>query len=120
MPNLKIDVEALKKTIRSEAERAIERLEMMAKGCIDEVQQAASASKAMPASASDLIASAEVCLVADVNTGQFPPRERRLQVTIDLEGGNSLQMASYDYERRPMIAEGRYRAIFVLIPIETR
>ncbi|MGH9463907.1 MAG: hypothetical protein ACRD1X_22115 [Vicinamibacteria bacterium] len=117
MPNLKIDVDALKKMVRSEGEQSQERLKNVIARCVAELQEAASAAAAMPPSAVDLVATAEVCLVAEVDTSRIGGQQRRMQVEIHLDG-NRLQMASYEYERQPVIPEGRYRAIFVLVPIE--
>lgn len=119
MANIKIDVDTLMKVLRDEAKLSKERLENIVKHCTEELNQAASAVQTIPPTAVDLIATSEACLVADVDTRQHSSsHDLRLQVTIDLDAGRTTQMATYEY--RPRVPQGRYRAIFVLVPIEKR
>ena len=118
MPNIKIDVDSLTKAIRDEGTNAKERLESLVKGCVEEIRQAATAVKALPPSAGYLVATAELCRVAEIDTAHSHSIELRPQVTIDFGGGYAMPMASWDHDRRTQIPHGRYRAIFVLLPIE--
>jgi hypothetical protein len=74
----------------------------------------------MPKTTTDLLATAEICLVKELDLRQFSLEEKTISVHIDLGYGQGVFMTEGNHEHRPKVSPRRYRALFVLIPLEDK
>ena len=112
-----IDADVLTQSIRQAAEEAKSEIDRRAARAIADVEETSRALTSMPTTTSDLIATAEVVLVREFAAGQLNPygHDRQMNVMLATDGNNHHSMCEWD--RRPNVRNGRYRAIFVLLPL---
>jgi hypothetical protein len=112
--------EKLVQEILEEKDRYISSLNRAAAEAIESVRQSAEALTAMPKTTTDLLATAEICLVKELDLRQFSLEEKTISVHIDLGYGQGVFMTEGNHEHRPKVSPRRYRALFVLIPLEDK
>jgi hypothetical protein len=113
MADLKnIDAEALTKTIEKAGEDAEASLRYAVKAALETVREAAAALGGMPKSTSDLLTQAQVCFVRE-----FTVHATRVRAEVSFGGDGSYRMSD---QEDPAIPAGRYRAIFVLLPLDRK
>jgi hypothetical protein len=119
MADLKnIDADVLTQTIRKAAEESKAEIDRRVQAALTEVEETARAWTSLPPTISDLIATAEVVLVRELGPSDVAPyrtEANQMNVLLQFDGANGQSMC--EWERRPHIKPGRYRAIFVLLPI---
>jgi hypothetical protein len=119
MADLKnIDADTLIQAIRGAAEEYKAAIDRRAQEAVGEVEEAARALRLLPLTVSDLLACAEVVFVREINSRDIAPysqEAKQMTVVLQFESNNSVLMC--DYDRRPNVRPGRYRAVFALIPI---
>jgi hypothetical protein len=112
-----IDADVLTQSIRHAAEEAKSEIDRLAARAIADVEQTSRALTSLPTTTSDLIATADVVLVREFSEGELNPygHDRQINVVLATDGNNHYPMCEWD--RRPNVRNGRYRAIFVLLPL---